>query len=415
LLHKQNIHMITEDKPYHYDNDSGYGSHIEPLLFIFEHIPKCKKAVELGMGYFSTPLLLEKCESVVSVEMQEESWFNDTKTKLYNDRWTPVLDLLEDAYLRVDLENVSFGLSDGHGSTRPEAINHFMQNNVETIVAHDTESTWYGWERVSDTAEFGYYSYTFNKIAPYTTVWTKNQKLIDGLKALDGKGSILVLNQPRGIGDLIFCQTLAHHFKHHNYKVVFNTDLLYVEDLNRAYSNMSFMSNIIPDNNREEFKLYEKTVYPLRFSDSICKTPYKNCMKSKYWMYNLVWQNWKRNASWKRDIDKESKLFNLLGLKPDSEYTLVNNFFTTGLNRKVNIETSGNIVEMRFIQGYSLFDWAMVIQKATKIHTVSTAIIYLLELLDIGQIPVFIYKREPIEKDHSNYDYILTKPNYILL
>jgi hypothetical protein len=138
-------------------------------------------------------------------------------------------------------------------------------------------------------------------------------------------------------------------------------------------------------------------------------------MKSKYWMHNLVWQNWKRNATWKRDETKERRLFEFLGLTDTTEYTLVNPFFTTNMEHQIEIKVQGKVVNMKYIPGFSLFDWALVIQKATAIHTVSTAIIYLLELLDIGQTPVFIYKREPLEKDHSYYDYLLTKPNYVLL
>lgn len=411
--------MITSDRSYYDDGGSGYGSHIEPLLFIFNNIPKPRKAVELGMGNYSTPFLLENCDILLSVEMQEESWFNETRNTYSNHtRWISALDLTEDAYLRINLEDVSFALSDGHGSTRPEAVTHFMKHGVETIVAHDTESTWYGWERIPVEVERDYFKYMFTKIAPYTTVWTKNAKLIEALKALDGQGKVLVLNQPRGLGDLIFCQTLGQHFKHYNYRVIFNADAFYAEALNRVYPDMLFLSNFIPDSNRELVVLQEKTIIPLRFSDSICKVLYKDCMKSKYWMHDLVWQSWKRNAMWKRDHEKENALFDFLGLSADTEFTLVNTFYTTAMNYQVDIDIKnlpGKVINMKHIPGFSLFDWAYVIQKAKAIHTVSTAIIYMLELLDIKDTPVFIYKREPLEHDHSYYDYLLTKPNYLLV
>jgi hypothetical protein len=201
------------------------------------------------------------------------------------------------------------------------------------------------------------------------------------------------------------------------YRVIFETAPEYIDGLNRAYPEMTFMSGVCAPGIREEYEKDGKKVLPLRFSDSLCGTPYKDCMKTKYWLFDKVWQYWKLRAMWVRDHQKEADLFyNVLGLKDDEKYRLIN------LNYKGNkkIQPSPEIVSsmeniyMETIPGYSLFDWAMVIERATEIRTVSTSIIYLLELLNIGEIPVHIFVREPDEKDHSYYDYLLTKPNYIL-
>ena len=68
---------------------------------------------------------------------------------------------------------------------------------------------------------------------------------------------------------------------------------------------------------------------------------------------------------------------------------------------------------MRSIPGFSLFDWSLVIEKATEIHTVGTSINYLIELLEIEGKEVVLYKRLPDENHYENYDYILEKHSYI--
>lgn len=410
--------MINKEKPYLWDNGSGYGSHIEPLLFIFNNIPRPTKGIELGTGLNSTPLLLEKIDDLTSVEMQYEEWYHEVCDKLKPEypNWKPVLNLIPEAYSNLSMEGVTFALSDGHGSSRPQAVNFFMRGGVETIVGHDTESTWYGWHLVTPE-KWGYFSYQFKEKAPYTTVWTKNPQLIQALKNLDGSGKTLVLNQPRGLGDIIFCQTLAHSFKKDGYRVIFETTPEYVEGLNKAYPEMTFMSGICAPAHREVYEKDGTITIPLRFSDSLCGTPYKDCMKTKYWLFDKVWQYWKLHAMWVRNVEREKDLFyNVLGLKDGDVYTLVNENFKG--NSRIKIKGNPDVITlsifMRNIPGFSLFDWAMVIERASEIHTVSTSIIYILELLNIGDIPVHIYKREPDEKDHSYYDYLLTKPNYIL-
>jgi hypothetical protein len=66
---------------------------------------------------------------------------------------------------------------------------------------------------------------------------------------------------------------------------------------------------------------------------------------------------------------------------------------------------------MRQIEGFSLFDWAKVLEGAKEIHTVSTSVLYILDLLETG--PVHVYVRAPNEKDHSFYDYIFTDSKFI--
>jgi hypothetical protein len=131
-------------------------------------------------------------------------------------------------------------------------------------------------------------------------------------------------------------------------------------------------------------------------------------MKAKYEMYKMNYQDWKRDVMWKRDADKENELFDLLNLKPN-EYVLKNVTFMSNLNQKIQIDIEG--IEMKVIPGFSLFDWAKVFENAKEIHTVSTSILYILDLLDT--CPVNVYLRKPMETSHINYQYIFTDNKFI--
>ena len=109
------------------------------------------------------------------------------------------------------------------------------------------------------------------------------------------------------------------------------------------------------------------------------------------------------------------RLFEHLGLKEGVPFRLINKRFTSLESKAVQIPESKEIqnIEMTSIPGFSLFDWSMVIEKATEIHTVGTSIVYLTELLELAAKEVVLYKRLPDENHFQNYDYILERHNYI--
>lgn len=224
--------------------------------------------------------------------------------------------------------------------------------------------------------------------------------------------------QAFGCGDAIFSQNIAHHFIEQGYNVLWPVKPHFVDGLQRAYPKITW----VPDTciKPEIFDIKEKIEYdgmliaPIRWSDSYMKLPYKEVMKAKYLMYHMDWRTWKDHAIWHTDLDKQTALLSHLGIKYGDMYNLINKRFGTNAERSVDIELKNEFrnIEMTEIPGYSLFDWAMVISGAVTIHTVSTAILYLLECLPLNK-EIHLYCRKPIETDFKFVDYIFTKP-YIL-
>lgn len=147
----------------------------------------------------------------------------------------------------------------------------------------------------------------------------------------------------------------------------------------------------------------------------IYESAVQNGDAAKYDMYNLDWKTWKDHAIWKADPEKGAALMEHLNIKNGDKFNLINEKFGAHSQRAVSIPEINNgfpSVHMRTIEGFSLFDWFFIMNHAVEIHTVSTAILYMLELIPYSK-PMHLYLRKPIEKDFSFVDYIFTKP-YIL-
>ena len=112
--------------------------------------------------------------------------------------------------------------------------------------------------------------------------------------------------------------------------------------------------------------------------------------------------------TWKRNNIKENELFEKLIKK--EKYILVNSFFSGGeVDIIPNNPQNYQIVYMKKEKGYTLLDWAKIIENATEIHTVSTSNLFLIETLPIKAENVFLYLRKPNEKDFDGISEFVNK------
>ena len=229
--------------------------------------------------------------------------------------------------------------------------------------------------------------------------------------------AVIVL-QPHGLGDHIFCQSLVNQIADLEH-IVWPVLPHFIDGLKRAYSEINWIpvGSLSPnvENCRIDTVINGNRILPIRWADSITKVKYKDCMRSKYDLYGLDWNTWK-DFTFKKDSERAIKLFyEVLGLSDGEQFRLINKRFTSNESKSVKIPESSKIrnIEMITIPGFSLFDWYLVIEKATEIHTVGTSINYIIELLEIEAKNVFLYKRLPDENHFQNYDYILKRHSYI--
>lgn len=223
------------------------------------------------------------------------------------------------------------------------------------------------------------------------------------------KTNKMIVLQPHGLGDVIFSQTLVRSLG--NYEITWPVLPQFVADCKRAYPDINF----IPSHDspvdlelKRDMIVQGYRVIPIRWSNLLHRVHYNRVMRAKYDMYKQNFTQWKHKAMWVRDTKKENDLFELLGLGKEP-YTVVNEYFGSSFQYKVDTGVTG--VQMRNIEGYSLFDWAKVLEGATEIHTVSTSILYILDILKT--CPVHVYVRRPVERDHQNYRYLFTDTKFI--
>lgn len=230
----------------------------------------------------------------------------------------------------------------------------------------------------------------------------------------------IFINQYFGIGDIIFSMTIAKRYTEQGYKVTWGVLPQFLDGLKRAYPMITWVDwQLFPIdyNKRVEHDVLVDGVWyrvlPLRWNVEILGVPYNDCMKSKYDLVGMDWRDWREGAMWERDEKKENELYNWYNEKwtEGKEYRLLNLTYGSEGRMQIDIPIMQGDVIMHPKTKYSIFDWATVLENAKEIHTVSTSLFYLLELLDL-KCPLHLYPR-PTDPKFKHINYLFTKP-YIL-
>jgi hypothetical protein len=219
------------------------------------------------------------------------------------------------------------------------------------------------------------------------------------------------INQPRGVGDLIFCQHLVKTVCGDNH--LWPVESLFYDQMVQAYPNINWAhdtgyKDLIKVRRRSKIGNFE--LLPVRFSDTVMKVRYKDVMRAKYDMFGLDYRDWTKSAQWKRIAAKEKQLKELK--TNGNPYILVNtnhggNKF---MNVLINPKTDFEVVQMNFTEGYTMFDWAEIFEDAEEIHTVGTGVLFMLEMLNLKN-KVKVYKRANKEP-HENHDYLFSPSKF---
>lgn len=229
---------------------------------------------------------------------------------------------------------------------------------------------------------------------------------------------VKIMNQFFGLGDILFCMTIVRDWIKQGHKVLWPVEPQYV-NINKHFPEVTFVDKSIVaiDYNKEaEVSGNGYQVVPMRFTHRMLKVGMNECMKVKYDYVGTDWKRW-RELTWVRDEKAEDMLFKKLGLKEGEKYILVNETFQSDNKGRVAIVPSHGtrVVKMSLVEGFTLLDWAKVIENAQEIHTVSTSIVYMLDVMELKASKVAIYIRRPQENNHDNYRNLLTKHSYIYM
>jgi hypothetical protein len=214
----------------------------------------------------------------------------------------------------------------------------------------------------------------------------------------------IVIDQPFGIGDILFLSPLIRRleYNHAIWPVVDHYYWIkdYLEIPGLTYTKQSQFR-------KDGYSDY--TIIPFQHAHSLVSSA-EDCMEAKYKLFNADLELW-RELVFTRNYEKERELELLLGIKETDRFVFVNNNFAgPEYNYKLNIKpsTSLRVVEQQYISGFTLLDWCGVLEKATEIHTVSTALFFVIESLRLEN-NLHLYPRKPLDKDLSPIKTLISK------
>lgn len=221
----------------------------------------------------------------------------------------------------------------------------------------------------------------------------------------------ILLDQPRYLGDIVFVMAIAQKYANEGYVVDFPLeDEYYFQSLNEYFPNINFirLSEFFDYKKYSGLRMIEDDEYIyLPLAESWQRVSYPH-MRDKYECLGLKYDMW-HDITIKRNFDKEKKIFEILQINADEKYNLINeNHSKKFIKTNILVNNGAKNVYMKKIEGYSIFDWIGVMEKAQSIHTVGTSIIFLLDVVQTMPDDMHIYKRQGLN-DHSPYNYLLNK------
>jgi len=207
----------------------------------------------------------------------------------------------------------------------------------------------------------------------------------------------VIIDQPFGIGDILFLSPLVKYlnFKNTIWPVV--DHYIWIKDYIKI-KNLNFIE-MSKHNNTKNF-------INIPFKDAWLINRYaSDCMIAKYMLFKDVDFNIWKTLSFDRNLEKENKLKSYLGINYDIPYIFINNNFASReYNYQIDIKVKDNIniVKLEYIEGYTLLDWCGIIENAIEIHTVSTALFFMIEYLTLKTNKLHLYPRKPLDTDFSS-------------
>ena len=193
-------------------------------------------------------------------------------------------------------------------------------------------------------------------------------------------------------------------------------------------SNYSYLSKYIQN---EKIKFYdqksifsfknfsncERIVYtpeilalPLRYAHRYCAG--SSLMESKYVFLGLDHEGWANHFEIKRDYHREQNLIKYLNIDFSKPYNLINLNFNgiseaQKYDKEIKITNDYDNIYMNFLGFDRIFDWIPILENAKEIHTVNTALVYLVENLKFNS-KLFMYNRNA-----SSFSSVYSKKMYV--
>lgn len=200
--------------------------------------------------------------------------------------------------------------------------------------------------------------------------------------------------QPAGLGDIFFCLKIARTI---------------------AKENIVYWPVIPPFSWLKDYLIFDNIIwedisnpdYTLELQTAARLYPTIPIMAAKYEMVNMSFDDWKDHFIFKRNIEKENELFNLIVTK--EPYCLVSENFGTAGTQTRYVPFHEEMVNFKvFISDkYNPFDWCKIIENASELRFVDTSFTYIIETLNLKAEKIKLYSRH---REGFQTDYLWKKP-----
>lgn len=233
---------------------------------------------------------------------------------------------------------------------------------------------------------------------------------------------ICVIRQPAGLGDILFSQKIAFKLKE-KYKL----NVVWPVSEKNLSVRKYLLSPVQFCNINEDFKFKELFNFrEIIDNDNVLYIPLQDAdqyypglcmMDSKYKFVGLKFDDWQRYLNLNRDFKKENSLKKILNINKNEEYVFLNKTYgclsaPAVCSYLTNFKSSFRVIELKEIEGVSLFDWCTILEGAKEIHTVDTSLMYIIEKLNVSS-KLFCYSRY-IPASFHDVSHLFTKNwNYV--
>ena len=208
-----------------------------------------------------------------------------------------------------------------------------------------------------------------------------------------------IIKQPAGVGDVFFLQKIAHTYRQKGHEIIWplRDDIVwiadYIPDITWCKLSEWLQGPYGKLFNYGGFAETEEFIYiDASTADRTFNTDPTRIMSAKFGLAGLDHKDWAKYFKFNRNREKERELYHdVLGIKED--YVYVNDITHTDLRKTsslANHKCDYPVIENRVVDGFTLLDWTMVLQNAKEIHTVPTAVCFMVDVIDT-EAEVFYY------------------------
>lgn len=224
-----------------------------------------------------------------------------------------------------------------------------------------------------------------------------------------------LIKQPAGLGDILFLQKIAHEYNQQGYNIIWPVNKSY-DWIGKHLRLYDFPS--IDDDFPLKEEYHQTSLCSIRHINEHIIIATDGCgngvetMKSKYNLCGIDWQDWADYLIFSIDLKKCNELFDHLQLN-DIPYVLSMKQMGSPPNHVSNInipiQTDLHVEYIRFIDGFDLFDWYVVIHKAEELYLEGSSPIYLIEKMQTRaeqNNKMFLFSRD----NHKHFNGLFKKP-----